>query len=279
MLLTASLIVLGWFTATLLLSLAYFRSFALARPPIGVFNLTDVTLMVGGVVLVPYLFLALPSWLLVGLLALGAISALSAALEPLLRRSWLVWGATLLIVGVVVLLAGRRDALFYAANNLVLLGMAVGLSNLWAQSGLRVRDTAILAGALTVYDIVATSLLPLMGDLFDRLSGLPLAPLIAWPVDGGRWLGIGLGDLLVAAVFPLVMRKAFGQAAGALALLSGVATCAALLAAALLGLLRVTFPVMVVLGPLILAQYAFWRRRGAERTTQQYLQAEPRLVG
>jgi hypothetical protein len=40
-----------------------------------------------------------------------------------------------------------------------------------------------------------------------------------------------------------------------------------------------TFPVMVVLGPLMLLQYAFWRRRlGVERTTWQYLEAEP-LVG
>ena len=40
--------------------------------------------------------------------------------------------------------------------------------------------------------------------------------------------------------------------------------------------LEETFPVMVVLGPLMVVQYAFWRwKRGAERTTRQYLQAEP----
>ena len=33
---------------------------------------------------------------------------------------------------------------------------------------------------------------------------------------------------------------------------------------------------MVVLGPLMVLQYAYWRRRcGKERTTWQYLQAEP----
>jgi hypothetical protein len=36
------------------------------------------------------------------------------------------------------------------------------------------------------------------------------------------------------------------------------------------------FPVMVVLGPLMVLQYAWWaRRRGPERTTRQYLQVEP----
>jgi hypothetical protein len=35
------------------------------------------------------------------------------------------------------------------------------------------------------------------------------------------------------------------------------------------------FPVMVVLGPLMMLQYAYWRHRRQERTTWQYLQAEP----
>ncbi len=36
------------------------------------------------------------------------------------------------------------------------------------------------------------------------------------------------------------------------------------------------FPLMVVLGPLMLLQYAYWHRRGPERTTREYLAAEPR---
>jgi hypothetical protein len=36
------------------------------------------------------------------------------------------------------------------------------------------------------------------------------------------------------------------------------------------------FPVMTVLGPLMVGQYLYWRRqRGQERTIWQYLQAEP----
>jgi len=38
------------------------------------------------------------------------------------------------------------------------------------------------------------------------------------------------------------------------------------------GLVRATFPVMVVLGPLMVLQYGYYRRqRGLERTTWQYL--------
>jgi len=43
-----------------------------------------------------------------------------------------------------------------------------------------------------------------------------------------------------------------------------------------LRVVRVTVPAMVAFGPLMVAQYLFWARRlGAERTTWQYLQAEP----
>jgi hypothetical protein len=87
-------------------------------------------------------------------------------------------------------------------------------------------------------------------------------------------LGIGLGDLLLATVFPLVMRKAYGQKAGLAALLIGLSAIAAVLVRTFIGIQVAAFPVMVVLGPLMILQYLYWRRRsGPERTTRQYLQA------
>jgi hypothetical protein len=141
---------------------------------------------------------------------------------------------------------------------------------------LRARDTAVLGAALIAYDFVATARLPLMADLFAHLAGLPLAPIVAWPAGEGGWLGIGVGDLLLATVFPLAMRKAFGRAAGLAALaLAGVALTAVLMSS-VVGAPGEVFPVMVVLGPLLVAQYIYWRRRqGPERTTHAYLEAEP----
>ena len=55
-----------------------------------------------------------------------------------------------------------------------------------------------------------------------------------------------------------------------------MATIAGLLALLDLGLVRATIPAMVALGPLTVAQYLGWRRRGRERTTWEYLQAESR---
>jgi hypothetical protein len=174
------------------------------------------------------------------------------------------------------LVFGAPSTPFQLVNNAVLAIAIVGAANLWAQSGMKARDAAVLGAALMVYDFAATSLLPLMNDLIGRLAGLPFAPLIAWASGTNEWLGVGLGDLLLGAVFPLVMHKAFGRTAGLLALGLGLATLTAMLVLLDLRVVRITLPAMVALGPLMVAQYVFWNRRlGVERTTWQYQQAEP----
>jgi hypothetical protein len=185
----------------------------------------------------------------------------------------------LLLLGVDVgaaLAYGAPSTSFQVANNTVLAIAIVGAANLWAQSGMKARDAAVLGAALMVYDFVATSLLPLTNDLIARLAGLPFVPLITCASGDHEWLGIGLGDLLLAAAFPLVMRKAFGRAAGLLALGVGLAALMAMLTLLDLRVVRITLPAMVALGPLMVVQYLFWSRLlGVERTTWQFQQAEP----
>jgi hypothetical protein len=287
--LTAALVVLGQAIGTVGLGWFYFRRWQVNRPPIGVFNLADVLIMLGGIVLIPLLYLALPSWLVAGLLALGALSALYFALEPILRSRALLWPPVILAVaGEWAALArfGPTSTGYFLVNNAVLIVGVVGVANLWAQSGMKARDAAILGGALAVYDLVATSYLPLMGELFERVVELPFAPVVGYVIVGlptvtrtvgpdGGWIGIGLGDLLVATVFPPVMRKAYGRPAGRAALVIGSALIAAVFALSALGGIGI-FPVMAVLGPAMVLQYAWWARcRGRERTTRQYFEAEP----
>ena len=268
---------LGLAAVSILLAWGYFRRFALSRPPIGVFSLGDVVAMLVGVVLVPYLYLLLPPGVVVALLGLGMLSVLALMAEPVLRVRALRWLVVVALLGADVWVTIGLDAgspARYLANDLVLLLAVVGTSNLWAQSGLRARDVTVLGAGLALYDLVFTALLPTTDDLFRRLAGLPFAPLVAWPAGTtGQWLAIGLGDLLLAAVCPLALRKAFGRPAGFVGLLVALGVVGGLLALPLAG----TFPVMVVLGPLMVIQYIWWiRRRGTERTTWQYLQAEPR---
>jgi hypothetical protein len=151
-------------------------------------------------------------------------------------------------------------------NNLNFILAAVGIANLWAQTGLKARDAGLLGALLVVYDFVATTLLSVMDDMLRRLSGLPFAPILAWG-SGVSYAGVGLGDLLLATCFPLVMRKSYGDPAGWLALALSLASIIFVFA---LQSLR-TFPVMVVLGPVMVIQYLFWnQRRGAERTMREY---------
>jgi len=260
---------LGW---------VYFRRYRMTRPPMGVFNLWDVALIVACIVLVPYLHMAAPDWLVIALLGGGFLGLLYYTFEPVLKARWAVW---LVCLGLMAADAGLRfgasSTVFFVVNNALLLGVIVGTANLWAQGGLRARDAAVLGALLGVYDFLATSVFTQMTTVVGRLDGLPFAPMVAWPVgDGGQWWGIGLGDLLFAAVFPLAMRKAFGVAAGLVAAALAVTAIAGLLLACELAAVQAAFPVMVLLGPLMVLQYLAWRhRRGPERTTWQYLQAEP----
>jgi hypothetical protein len=262
---TACAMVGGW---------AYFRRYQINRPPIGVFTLTDLVLMICFLILVPFLYLVLPLWLVAGLLLLMALSVLFFTWEPVVQVRWAIWLAvcTLLAADVgMAFLWGTRSNGFIAVNDAVLVMVVVGISNLWAQSGMKGRDAALLGAFLAVYDVLATSAFPLTSALFTRLAGLPLAPLLSWG-SGSSALGIGLGDLLLASVFPLVMRKAFGYPAGITAMVLALAAIGTLLVLPLEGV----FPLMVVLGPLMILQYLFWRRsRGPERMTWQYLEQEP----
>lgn len=278
--LAATIVVLALAIAAVLLGWLYFRRYAMIRPPLGVFNLSDIAMMLGSIVLVPYLDLALPLWTVAGLLVVGGLSTLYFTWEPILRPIWARWLATSVLVALdcaAWLWLGHTNPWWYAINNAYVVLCAVGVTNLWAQAGMKARDAAILGGALAIYDLAATSLLPLMADLFTRLAELPLTPMVAWPLGReGQWFAVGLGDLLLAAAFPLVMRKAFGRSAGRAAMAIGLTAMAILIVSPIWGLHVEIFPVMVVLGPLMVLQYAYWRRGcGNERTTWQYLQAEP----
>jgi hypothetical protein len=278
MLTTSFYVVLGFTISAVLLGWVYFRNYQLARPSIGVLNLGDVAFMIGVIILIPYLYLALPLWLVAAILAMAMLSILYFTGEPVLRARWANWVVALLLIGADVranLHLGATSTTFFLVNNTVLILAVVGVTSLWAQSGMKARDVAVLGGALAAYDLIATSLLPLMTDLISRLASIPLAPVVSWGVGPERLL-IGLGDLLFATVFPLVMRKAFGRASGIAAMVINLGTIAAMIAFLQLANVAMALPVMAGLGPLMVLQYGYWmRRRGRERATWQYLQMEP----
>ncbi len=261
----------------------YFRKYQVSRPPFGLLNLYDVGLMLAIVALLPYLYLHLPATIVSAVLGVTVLATLNLTLEPVLPGRVATWAACLALMAIDVALAltvGSGSAWFLGLNDAVMVLIVVGAANLWAQSGMRARDVAVLAAALAVYDLVATAWLPVMAEVLDRLSRLPhlpFYPLVGWGgIEGpDQGLRLGLGDLLLVAVFPMVMRRAFGRRAGIVALATGLAVVVATLTLVATGWGPRTVPVMVPLGPLMIAQYAFNKRANrGERTTWQYLGAE-----
>lgn len=268
----ANLMLLLYTAASMTLGWGYFQRYALSRPPIGVINGSDLLLILGGVVVIPYLYLLLPTWGVALLLGLGAWGILHLTLEPLLPKRWLLWLVTVALLvadGGSAWCCGVATAPHRLINNGVMVLLVVGISNLWTQSGMKAGHVALLGGALTLYDFVFTTQLPLMATLFQQMAALPFAPQIVWPTaDGG--VVMGLGDLLFATLTPVVMAKAFGRGAGRLAFGLTLVAIASILTILWLSPDRFFFPAMVLLGPLLLLQYWGWRRIRPERTLYEY---------
>jgi hypothetical protein len=275
-------VVLGVAVLTTVGGTAYFRRVRVNRPPIGVVNLRDAVILVAVLMVMPYLYLALPLAAVTVLLGVVVLTALHLTLEPMLHPL-LLWVACLGLIGLDIGLAwssGVEGSPFLLVNNVILALVTIGAANLWAQSGMKAREVAVLAAVLTAYDVVATWQLTVMEDVFQRLSQLPLVPVVAWGLSEPETsLRMGLGDLLILTVAPLVFRKAFGRTAGLVALASGLAVVAALLTVVATQDVALSIPVMAILGPVIVGQYWYWRHaRGAERTTAEYLRVEPILA-
>jgi hypothetical protein len=265
-----ALIVAGLCAVTVAITLVYFRFVRLPRPPLGKFDPSDVGVLLAVIASAPYLYIALPPAAVSSLVAVGLLSTLSIALKPLIGRTR--WFAVLLLLTADALLVSIGSAsLAYAANDALAVLAIAAIANIWAQSGMRACDAALLAAGLAVYDPVATSWLGLTGRLFTHVWGLPFAPLLAWPEAHGHAYVIGAGDVLLAALLPAVMTKAFGTRPGVLIGLATVATIAVAVAVSAAHLSFGIIPVMVGLGPLAVGAWLVCRHFSpSERTTYQY---------
>ena len=257
-------------------SALYFHSSQLPRPPLGVLNLTDVIILIGIIVAMPYLYLALPIAVMSVVIGGGLLSTLLLGSHPILRPSIARVAVIALLVGDVLAVASGGRYLPYALNDLIALLTVIAVANIWVQSGLSARDATILAGCLAVYDPIATTFLSLTGQLFSRYAHAPFAPLVAWPTHSTNWLGVGVGDVLIASLLPLVMTKAYGSASGRI---TGFLVVLVITLVSLVGLLSSSpqiLPLMSLVGPVAVVNYIIWQRRyPRERTTAEYRSGVP----
>jgi hypothetical protein len=235
-------------------------------------SLGDVAVMIAVIVLVPYLYVRLPTWLITGLFASGILSIFTAVFKPVMHRRWAVWLAAVGLLGgdVAAWFLSASSPTYVLINDVVLTLAVAGTTNLWAQSGMKARDVTVLAIFLAGYDLVATSLLPLTTDMLHHLARMPLSPELSWGV-GSQQVALGLGDLLLLTIFPLTLGKAFGPRAATAAMVIETAAIALMMEALTVASVRVSLPVMTALGPLMALQYVYWRnQQGEERTLMEY---------
>ncbi|MFJ3216969.1 hypothetical protein ACIPLC_13750 [Kitasatospora sp. NPDC086801] len=238
------------------------------RPPVGVYTSSDIAVLCVGVVLAPLLYVNLPGVVVSALFGLVLCLAVQFTLAPVLSGRW-AWGLALVAAGVTAACSGHPVAV-RAGTDVMLAVAVVGVANLWTQSGMRSAHAAALAAVLSCYDLVATTLTQVTAHFVTQVQGRPFAPMLVL-TGGSPPVAVGLGDLLLLVLYPLVAAKAFGRTAALLAAAAGVVVTSAVSALFALGALTEGFPLLTALGPLIVVQHVVWSRRlGGERTTARW---------
>jgi hypothetical protein len=266
-------------------ALFYLRRVRLERPPIGVFNGRDIAVLFFFLSTIPLFYLTLPRWLLTAFLMLTFLASLSIGFRPVLGPTAL-WSGIGVLLGLNLWLGYHALGtvtgwqLFWAENSVIVLLGAVSVSNLYVQGGMKLRHVAWFALLLGVYDEIFTTVFPVTNALVEAFLGYPLDPSMGmrWHFDNAA---IGLGDLLVYASFLLAAYKAYGRAAGRLAM-----TVVVVFGAVLPSLVPLVInyvdartdtlvPAQTWFGPAAFLTYWWLRRRhGAERTMKQFLDSD-----
>jgi hypothetical protein len=268
---------------TSLLALLYLRRVRLERPTIGTFNRRDIMTVFAFIIGLPFLYVALPQWLLTSVLVLTFCGALSIGARPLLSptRTWLALG---LLVGLNIWMA--RTLLgtvvgwqaYWAETDVIVILTAVAAANLYVQGGMRLKQVAWFALVLAGYDAIFTLKWPITNELAERFLGFPLDPSVGFRL-GYYNASIGVGDLLVYSLFMVAAYKAYGRVAARLAM--GVIVVFGAVVPALAPLLfrvlidartDLVVPAQAAFGPVAFLCYLWLKRRyGPERTMAVFL--------
>jgi len=267
------------------LAVLYFRRVRLERPALGVFNARDITLVLFFILLLPFLYLVMPSYLLTGMLILTFSSALYMALQPFLRPRYLWPLIIFLVAGNIVVtrtLMGTMQGwqIYWVFNNIIVLAAVVGVSNLYSQGGMRLRQVAWLSFILAAYDLTFTVFVPISQHLADRFHGQPLDAAMGW-VMGSYSSNLGIGDLLIFALFTICAFKGYGRK-GVIASLAIIAIFGSILPSLSPLVVQqfgragigITIPVQTFFGPVALLTYYLLRLTGPERSMAQWLSAQ-----
>jgi hypothetical protein len=274
------------------LALYYFRRVRLERPPIGTFNGRDITILMTLIIALPFLYAAVPLYWLVGFLALGFCSSLSIGYRPIFgqQRLWLLWLLIGLLVGGNIWtshnLLGSTTGwqLWWAELSLLVILSVVSVSNLYVQGGMRLRYVSWLALAVAAYDATFVKVIPLTDKLAQELLGKPLDPSLGtrFGIDN---FSIGIGDMLIFALFTLAAYKAYGKVAARLSFV--LITVFGIIVPGLIPFVvnlvdtrgDTVVPNQTIFGPVAFLAYLWLKHRyGRERTMAEYLASTDSLT-
>lgn len=263
--------------ATIGLAAAYLARVVVPRPPIGLFVRSDVWVMITVLVVMPFVYLAIPVVLVVTIFGIVMFIATQLTFAPLIGGRSAALVAGLLCGADVITFAVGWQYGVLVVNDLIIMIVVAGVTNLWTQTGMTPGHVAVFSVVLTVYDTFATGLSGLTADFTDRTVGLPFAPLLATHYHPSVFLG--LGDCLLLTIWPLVAAKTYGRTAGWTAALIDLLMMGPVVAlmTRILGF-SATVPVATPLGLLITAQYLYWRRRAQKTAVAEAATTRPHLT-
>ncbi|HEV7655354.1 MAG TPA: hypothetical protein VGP36_11580 [Mycobacteriales bacterium] len=269
--------------ATCLFATGYLRRVRLERPAVGTFNGRDVVVLFVFIVALPMLYLILPHWALTSFLVITFVASLSIGYRPVVAPAPL-WAGIGLLLGANIWIA--RTSLgtvggwqvYWAETSVIVLLGASAVANLYVQGGMRLRHVAWFALFLAFYDFTFSQLIPLTPLLADAFIGYPLDPSIGMRL-GIYNANIGIGDLLVYALFTIAALKAYGRRAWRVALAVvivfgslGPGLAPLVLDAVTRGSNNFVVPAQTFFGIPAFLVYLWMRRRwGPERTVQEFL--------
>lgn len=253
-------------------SVIYLHRVTIPRPPVGRFTAGDITIMSVMLVVLPAAYLRLPAVAVAAVFGVVLCTAAQTALAPLTGGRVAFGIAALAVAAEIAAKLTGHDHVMLIVNDAFILVAVVGVVNLWAQTGMSAAQVTGLAVVLTCYDIAATWIGALTQQFLAKVATEPFLPMLA-VIGGQNPGGLGLGDCLVLAMWPVVLVKAFGKRPALVGAVLGLAVAVVIQFAFKdhwVGFYAV-IPTMAIVGPLIVLQYVVLRRRlGKERRTADW---------
>lgn len=252
------------------------------RPAIGTFNYRDITVLLIFIILLPFLYAALPAWAITCFLAVTFAASLSFGYRPLLRPG-LLWLLIGLLLGANIYESHRMlgtvlgwQVWWFELDILVIAGV-VAVANLYVQGGMRLQHVVYFVPGLAVYDVFSALVINVTAVLVANFLGQPLDPMFGMRFATANY-AIGIGDLVVYALFTLACYKAYGKVAARVAASIAIVFGAAAPPLAGFALTLIDFrgdilvPSQALFAPAAFLAYLWMRRRyGRERTMAEYL--------